>query len=129
MSEVGQKRKRTSFSGMSALPPEADIASPPRHVRKVSKAALTAPKSDFRFAPESGRKSDIAGGPFCANNGLMRCINCWAYSITSSARASSAGGIAKPRAFAVFMLITNSNLLGCVTGSSAGLLPFRILST
>src|SRR6266404_1076412 len=39
------------------------------HVRVGSKASLTAPKSDFRFTPESGLKSDIAPCPRCANNG------------------------------------------------------------
>src|SRR5260370_901796 len=33
------------------------------HVRNGSKAALTAPKSNFRFTPESGLKSDIAPCP------------------------------------------------------------------
>ena len=36
-----------------------------------------------------------------------------AYSITSSARASSVGGTSRPIALAVFRLITNSNLLAC----------------
>jgi hypothetical protein len=38
------------------------------NVSVESKADLTAPNSDFRFAPESGLKSDIAGGPRCANS-------------------------------------------------------------
>ena len=50
------------------------------------------------------------------------------YSITSSARASSDGGMVKPSAFAVFRLITNWNLVGRSTGSSDGFSPFRILS-
>src|SRR5258707_13607214 len=33
------------------------------------KADLTAPKSDFRFTPESGLKTDIASGPFRAISG------------------------------------------------------------
>jgi hypothetical protein len=37
-------------------------------VRNGSKAALTAPKSNFRFAPESGLKSDIAPCPFRADS-------------------------------------------------------------
>src|SRR6266567_6466911 len=49
--------------------------------------------------------------------------------ITSSARPSSDGGIVSPSALAVFMLITNSKFVGCSTGRSAGLAPFRILST
>ena len=35
------------------------------------------------------------------------------YSITSSARASSVGGIVRPSAFAAFKLTTSSNLEGC----------------
>ncbi len=49
--------------------------------------------------------------------------------ITSSARASIAGGIVRPRAFAVLMLMTSSNFVGRSTGRSAGLAPLRILST
>src|SRR6516162_5234556 len=51
------------------------------------------------------------------------------HSITSSARASSVGGIVRPSARAVTRLITKSNLVGCSTGRSAGLAPRRILST
>jgi hypothetical protein len=51
------------------------------------------------------------------------------YSITSSARESNEGGTVRPSALAVFMLITSSNLDGCSTGKSAGLVPLRILST
>jgi hypothetical protein len=39
--------------------------------------------------------------------------------MTSSARASSDGGIVSPRALAVLRLMTNSNLVGCSTGSIA----------
>src|SRR5262249_5781119 len=49
--------------------------------------------------------------------------------ITRSALASTLGGIVRPICFAVFRLITNSNFIGCSTGRSAGLAPFRILST
>ena len=51
------------------------------------------------------------------------------YSITSSARTSNDGGTVRPSSLAVFMLITSSNLVGCSTGRSAGLVPLRILST
>ena len=51
------------------------------------------------------------------------------YSITSSARASSVGGISKPSALAVLRLITNSNLVGNWTGKSCGFPPFKIRST
>src|SRR5262249_35736869 len=51
------------------------------------------------------------------------------HSITSSARARSVGGTSKPKALAVFRLTTNSNLVPCCTGRSAGFAPLRILST
>src|ERR671910_1782034 len=51
------------------------------------------------------------------------------YLITRSARVSKIGGMVTPICFAVFKLITISNLVGCSTGKSAGLAPLRILST
>src|SRR5262249_26042551 len=47
------------------------------------------------------------------------------HSITSSARASSMGGTARPSIRAVSALMTRSNLLDCTTGRSAGLAPFQ----
>src|SRR5262249_17371250 len=51
------------------------------------------------------------------------------YLINLVARASTSGGIVTPICLAVLRLITNSNFVGCSTGKSAGLAPFRILST
>jgi hypothetical protein len=51
------------------------------------------------------------------------------YSITSSASASSVGGMSRPSVLAVRALITNSNRVGCSTGKSDGSDPLRILST
>ena len=51
------------------------------------------------------------------------------YLITLSARANTFGGIVRPICLAAFKLIINSNLIGCSTGKSAGVLPFKILST
>jgi hypothetical protein len=51
------------------------------------------------------------------------------HSIISSARTSNEGGMVRPSALAVFMLIASSNLVGCSTGTSEGLAPLRILST
>ena len=47
------------------------------------------------------------------------------HSITSSARASSVGGTSRPSALAVIRLMTNSNLVDCKTGRSAGFAPLR----
>ena len=51
------------------------------------------------------------------------------YRITLSALASTFGGIVKPICLAAFRLTINSNFVGCSTGRSAGLVPFKILST
>src|SRR5262245_29948218 len=48
------------------------------------------------------------------------------HSITSSASASSLSGMLKLSVLAVLRLITSSNLLGCITGRSAGFSPLRI---
>jgi hypothetical protein len=48
------------------------------------------------------------------------------YSITSSARASSMGGMSMPSVLAVCKLMTNSNLVGSWTGISAGFSPLRM---
>jgi hypothetical protein len=57
-----------------------------------------------------------------AKSGLIERSKMDRYSITSSARASSAGTV-MPSAFAVLRLITSSNLVGCWTGRSAGFSP------
>ena len=51
------------------------------------------------------------------------------YSMTSSARASSACGTGMPSALAVLRLIVSSNLVGACTGRSAGFSPLRMRST
>src|SRR5262245_10389345 len=48
------------------------------------------------------------------------------HSITSSARASSVGGIVRPSALAVLRLMIRSTLVTCCTGRSAGFSPLRM---
>src|SRR5262249_1091954 len=48
-----------------------------------------------------------------------------AHSITSSARASSIGGISMPSNLAVAKLMTSSNLVDRIIGMSAGFSPLR----
>src|SRR5262245_60039460 len=57
------------------------------------------------------------------------CLSAHAYLITWFARARNSGESVSPICFAAFKLITNSNFVGCCTGKSAGLAPFKILST
>jgi hypothetical protein len=51
------------------------------------------------------------------------------YSISSSARASSEGGIVIPSALAVLRLMTISKVVGWTTGRSAGFSPLRMRPT
>ena len=51
------------------------------------------------------------------------------HSSTSSARTRKVSGIAIPMALAVLRLTTNSNLVGCSTGISAGFVPSSIFAT
>ena len=51
------------------------------------------------------------------------------YWMTSSARASTAGGMVRPRAFAVLRLMVRAILVGRSTGRSPAFAPFSTLST
>src|SRR5262249_22521902 len=51
------------------------------------------------------------------------------YSITSSARASTDGGTARPRVFADLMFISILNFVGREGGRSRGFSPLRMRST
>ena len=77
-----------------------------------------------RFSPRTDIRADIAEGPSCAIRRPEQVQR--AYSTTSSARADSVGGTSMPSAFAVLRLITNSNLVDCMIGRSAGLVPWRM---
>ena len=79
------------------------------HARFGSFADIGAINREVRSAPTTG---------------LMQCSNLNGYSITSSARARSVGGIVRPSVLAVFKLIANSNLVGSSMGKSVGLVPF-----
>jgi hypothetical protein len=60
---------------------------------------------------------------------FLHCSQAPPYLMTSSAKTRRCGGIVIPRAWAVFRLMSRSNFVGRSTGRSAGLAPFRILST
>ena len=74
-----------------------------------------------RYGPER-RPSVLQGYRFAASSSATASpIN------HLSARASNFCGIVTPICFALLRLIANSNLLGCSTGRSAGLAPFRFV--
>src|SRR5262249_43942744 len=78
---------------------------------------------------------DDSGQPFCQplRRGLQRGAapsqQTSAYSMTSSARASTVSGTVRPSVLAVLTLIVSSYLIGCCTGNSATFAPLRIRST
>src|SRR5262245_11656582 len=108
MSALGQRRTCAVHYAMSALPP------------------IATGKADIRnghvcFTPESGHVQRNRSCLLWAKSGHLQ-----TYSITSSARASRAGGTSRARARAVVRLMTNSNEVDCTTGRSEGLAPLRI---
>src|ERR1051325_740599 len=75
-------------------------------------------------AGQDSNETSKAGNPDRRNGASAAKISTLAgYSIASSARASSVGGIVRPRARAVLRLMTNSNADDCTTGRSDGLAP------
>ena len=108
-----------SGTGHCAARPMSQLVmnSPKQYIRIESAAHLIAvvrtPERHSHFVPKH-------------INGLMHRSEIYRYSITSSARASSVGGMSRPSALAVLRLITNSNLVDCTTGRSPGFSPLRI---
>jgi hypothetical protein len=97
---MGQERRIGAVRNISALPARADVG-----------ADIVEPLVSANRRPEQVQQH---------NSG---------YSITSSAMASTPGGIVRSSALAVLRLITSLNLVGCITGKSAGFAPLRILPT
>src|SRR5262245_60768134 len=95
---------------------------PTPHAIAVYASQLLSPVATQHSLP-SGRYSLL--GPDLHR--LDRTSFAWrTHSITSSARASSVGGISRPNILAVSAFMTNSNFDDCTTGSSAGVAPFKI---
>ena len=96
--------------------------------------AIPKPHGQIRPNSKSQNLCDEVLGPFAPARDLSRCgsVTCRDdlapphHSITSSARASSVGGISKPNVLAVCRLMTNSNLVARKTGMSAGFSPLRM---
>jgi hypothetical protein len=134
MSALGQKRKSESVREMSALPPNADIDRVQQDVRFVPKADIPRCGRDWRYSmTSSGRVRAMSALPPKAdmlhrgrNVRFVPKADIGPHSIISSARADNVGGTSMPSAFAVLRLITNSNLVDCTIGRSAGLAPLSI---
>ena len=111
MSALGQKQTFALQKSMSALPP---IATAKADIRNWS----------CPLYPESGHVQRKHRCLLWANSGHQA-----VHSITSPARASTAGGTVSPRDLAVLRLIASSYLVAACTGSSAGFAPLRMRST
>src|SRR5262249_40193137 len=147
----GRRRRREPYSN----PIRAEIRLPPpcegRHARSCAPPSIGRPpyrraRRVSRF-PHWTSSSILLAVTACASTRPSRLLrprrerprrDCAAeqrdelaptHSITSSARASSDGGISRPSAFAVLRLTTNSILVGCSMGRSVGLAPRKIRST
>src|SRR5215510_10089072 len=95
---------------------------PRNHIRSAGSGTTASPlKADM---PDSPR--DVAEGPTADS---CSAANRLAYSITSSARASSVGGTSMPSVLAVCRLIRNSNRVARMIGKSAGFSPLRTRPT
>jgi hypothetical protein len=77
------------------------------------------------FGPKADNAGAIGLSALCQSRPMHRSKQ-HLYSITSSARASSVGGTARPSILAVWALMTSSNFDACTTGKSAGLTPLRM---
>src|SRR5207302_3431164 len=77
------------------------------------------------LAPAALFRNHIEHALHLVGRGCQRVLQAIHYSITSSASASKLVEMSNPSALAVFKLMLNSYLLGCWTGNSAGLAPFR----
>ena len=82
---------------------------------------MAASPRHFRSSPQSRHALTRLARQFRANNGSHQ-----TYSITSSAVASTNGGMVRPSVLAVLRLMTRSNFVGCSMGmSAAGLRKFN----
>src|SRR5262249_29713672 len=115
-----------------------------RHVLTLDEARFLQPIAECAQTVREGFRRYRVDKPDHRHRGLLRARrerprNCCAaeqrderaplHSITSSARASSDGGMVRPSTFAVVWWMVSSNLVGCWTGISPGFAPRRILST
>jgi hypothetical protein len=83
---------------------------------------------DFRFHRNDGREvdSESTNSEALGSKPTVVQLN---HRIILVARANRFGSMVTPICLAVLRFTTSSNLIGCSTGKSAGLVSFRILST
>jgi hypothetical protein len=126
-------RRQPSCDGTSRMTRECQVRicerlgvkfpGPTRHPRRRR------PKPHGRacpLRPESNHRQSKCDPSICAISDRTQRSKIRAYSITSSASSCNALGTSTPSNLAVCALMTNSNLVDCTTGKSAGFAPLRI---
>jgi hypothetical protein len=100
---------------------------------RVARAAQEADVGSMSGLPGSGRRSALSRCRTSARSHREQMqqpvCRSQTYSITSSASATTVGGMSRPSVLAVLRLITSSYFVGCMTGRSDGLVPIRIFPT
>jgi hypothetical protein len=99
----------------------------PRQLGSASRMHLTGVSLASHRQPRDASPHSRAGGGavHSITSGLMQRSKQHLHSITSSAIARMPGGMVRPSALAALRLITSSNLVGRITGRSAGFSPLR----
>src|SRR5438132_240898 len=120
---MAAQKKFSEFCGNLRTPPASrgSLAAP-----VICTVFVAADLGRVRFAPKASQLLRGSEMTRCARTGCEQSQQNNPYSITSSAMASSPGGKLRPKALAVLRLITNSNLVDCMTGRSPGFSPLRI---
>jgi hypothetical protein len=113
---LGREVDRRSWS----RPPSRGRQRAQRH-RAVEVGVGSAPGAD----EEAGGRRDEG----CTEADSMQRSKTAGHSMSWSARSRNDSEIVSPSDLAVFRLMTSANLVGCWTGRSEGLAPFKILST
>jgi hypothetical protein len=136
---LGSHRSRAAGSGLrrgwhalspAAAQPGAVQARAKGYVQSIRArtAAAVGCRRLFGWGGPTSRRQTSLSAPGCpCRNPIER--SCASYLITSFAWNRSVGEIVRPSSCAVLRLMTSSNFIGCSTGRSPGLAPFRILST
>ena len=128
--ETGPSGRRRSGSrcGRCGLPP-SPIARGPAEIpamRAAVSGSSLAGDHEHPDMPQAASCARTASGIATAAQPTPAMKSRRPHSITSSARASSVGGTSRPSVLAAGRLITNSNLVACMTGKSDGLAPWRM---
>src|SRR6266849_2997345 len=126
----GERNLLSPFSNPCAITPKLGMLSRPIHPSKNYPALKSTYRGYISIAPAAPpvphfprfRALALFGRrpPQCVDSLVMPAsenLHNSGHSITSSARATRAGGTVTPMALAVLRLITRSNLNGCSTGT------------